>query len=151
MGNPPCNQALNNLCEAVLKERSQRASGGFEVLCSLHSEKFKLFCLEDKEPICLVKLKTSLNPLKDKLRLFKGVKLTCDNTAKHIKIQAQDTEGQIKGQFKKLYLFLREEEAARIDAVRMEESELQGHSDKVNGLPPFSLFSVVLNPNPQQH
>uniref|UniRef100_A0A4W5NL70 RING-type domain-containing protein n=1 Tax=Hucho hucho TaxID=62062 RepID=A0A4W5NL70_9TELE len=42
MGNPSCNRALKNLCEAVLKERSQRASGGSEVLCSLHSEKFKL-------------------------------------------------------------------------------------------------------------
>jgi hypothetical protein len=53
MGNPSCNRALKNLCEAVLKERCQRASGGSEVLCSLHSEKFKLFCLEDKELICL--------------------------------------------------------------------------------------------------
>ncbi|XP_014018706.1 E3 ubiquitin-protein ligase TRIM17 [Salmo salar] len=145
MGNPLCNRALKNLCEAVLKERSQNFSEGSEVLCSLHGEKLKLFCMEDQEPICVVcrdsrkhkthdcipiqeavqehkvKFKTVLNHLKDKLRLLNEIKLTCDKTAKHIKIQAQYTERQIKEQFKKLYQFLREEEAARIDAVRMEE------------------------------
>uniref|UniRef100_A0A4W5KX50 Tripartite motif containing 35-13 n=1 Tax=Hucho hucho TaxID=62062 RepID=A0A4W5KX50_9TELE len=156
MGNPPCNRALKNLCEAVLKERSPDVSVGSEVLCSLHGEKFKLFCMEDQEPICVVcrdsrkhkkhdcipiqeavqehkvKLKTVLNPLKDKLRLLNEVKLTCDKTAKHIKIQAQYTEWQIKEQFKKLYQFLREEEAARIDAVRMEEvQKSQGMKNKI--------------------
>jgi hypothetical protein len=37
-----------------------------------------------------------------------------------LQIQAQDTERQIKGQFKKLYLFLQKEDRW-IDAVRMEE------------------------------
>ncbi|XP_048094369.1 zinc-binding protein A33-like [Alosa alosa] len=46
--------ALRNLCETYLQERSQRASAGSEVLCSLHSEKLKLFCLEDKQPVCVV-------------------------------------------------------------------------------------------------
>ncbi|XP_038817031.1 E3 ubiquitin-protein ligase TRIM17-like [Salvelinus namaycush] len=112
--------------------------------------------MEDQEPICVVcrdsrkhkkhdcipiqeavqehkvKLKTVLNPLKDKLRLLNEIKLTCDKTAKHIKIQAQYTERQIKEQFKKLYQFLREEEAARIDAVRMEEvRKSQGMKNKI--------------------
>ncbi|XP_023280047.1 zinc-binding protein A33-like [Seriola lalandi dorsalis] len=39
---PPCNLVLKNLCEAFLQEREQRSS---EALCSLHSEKLKLFCL----------------------------------------------------------------------------------------------------------
>ncbi len=51
---PPLNLALKNLCESFLKERNQRRSSGSEEICSLHSEKLKLFCLEDKQPVCLV-------------------------------------------------------------------------------------------------
>ena len=51
---PPLNLALRNLCESFLQERSQRASAGSEVLCSLHKEKLKLYCLQDKQPVCLV-------------------------------------------------------------------------------------------------
>jgi len=46
--------ALNNLCESFLKERDERLSSGSEDICSLHSEKLKLFCLEDKLPVCVV-------------------------------------------------------------------------------------------------
>ncbi len=41
--------ALQNLCESFLKERNERRSSGSEEICSLHSEKLKLFCLEDKQ------------------------------------------------------------------------------------------------------
>ncbi len=51
---PPCNLALKNLCEFFLKKRSEVRSSGSEEICSLHSEKLKLFCLEDKQPVCLV-------------------------------------------------------------------------------------------------
>ncbi len=52
--NPPFNLALRNLCESFLKERNERRSSGSEEICSLHSEKLKLFCLEDKQPVCVV-------------------------------------------------------------------------------------------------
>uniref|UniRef100_A0A7N6A497 Uncharacterized protein n=1 Tax=Anabas testudineus TaxID=64144 RepID=A0A7N6A497_ANATE len=87
--NPPRNLALKNLCEAFLLERDQRGS---EDLCSLHSEKLKLFCLDHQQPVCVVcrdskthtghrfspvneaaqdhreELKKTLKPLQDKLK-----------------------------------------------------------------------------------
>ncbi|XP_067442137.1 E3 ubiquitin-protein ligase TRIM35-like [Thunnus thynnus] len=144
---PPHNLVLKNLCETFLLERDQRVSARSEDLCSLHSEKFKLFCLDHQQPVCVVcrdstthnnhrfrpiteaakdhkeERQKSLNPLKEKLWLFKEVKGNCDQTAEHIKIQARDTERQIKEQFKKLHQFLQEEEEARIAALRKEEKQ----------------------------
>ncbi|XP_030648146.1 zinc-binding protein A33-like [Chanos chanos] len=144
---PPRNLVLKNLCESFLQERSQRTSAGSEEFCSLHSEKLKLFCLDDKQPVCLVcrdskkhsnhkfytideaavdnreELKTALKSLQEKLKIFEKVKLTCDQTAEHIKTQAKHTEKQIKKQFEKLHQFLRDEEAARIAALREEEEQ----------------------------
>jgi len=51
---PPYNLTLKNLCESIQKERNETRSSGSEEICSLHSEKLKLFCLEDKQPVCLV-------------------------------------------------------------------------------------------------
>ncbi|XP_030639305.1 tripartite motif-containing protein 35-like [Chanos chanos] len=144
---PPSNLALKNLCETFLQDRGQGSSSGSGELCSLHGEKLKLFCLEDKQPVCLVcrdsekhtnhkirpvdetapgyrdELKTSLKPLQEKLDIFKKVKMTCDKTAKHIKIQAQLTESQIKLEFEKLHQFLQDEETVRITALREEEEQ----------------------------
>ncbi|XP_044066064.1 zinc-binding protein A33-like [Siniperca chuatsi] len=144
---PPRNLALKNLCEAFLLERDQRASAGSEALCSLHSERLKLFCLDHQKPVCLVcrdsithnnhrfrpvheaaqdrreELQKSLKPLWEKLKLFEHVKGNCDQTAEHIKVQARNTEKQIKEQFKKLHQFLQEEEEARIAALREEEEQ----------------------------
>ncbi|XP_062391257.1 zinc-binding protein A33-like [Sardina pilchardus] len=144
---PPCNLHLRNLCESYLQERNQRASAGSEVLCSPHSEKLKLFCLNDKQPVCVVcrdskkhtnhkfqpvdeaaldrkeKLKIKLQPLQKKLKTFEKTKVTCDQTADHIKTQALNTERQIKVEFEKLHQFLRDEEAARIAALREEEEQ----------------------------
>ncbi|XP_035277466.1 uncharacterized protein LOC118229541 [Anguilla anguilla] len=141
------NMSLRNTCEAFLKERSQRAKAGSEVLCSLHSEKLKLFCLEDQIPVCVIcqtsrkhqnhellpvqeaaeeykeKLRTALAPLQEKLNTFNEVKLICDQTAEHIKSQAQHTERQIKMEFEKLQQFLKDEETARITELRKEEKQ----------------------------
>ncbi|XP_031159479.1 nuclear factor 7, brain-like [Sander lucioperca] len=141
---PPCNLVLKNLCEAFLLERDQRASEG---LCSLHSEKLKLFCLDHQQPVCLIcrdsethsnhrirpideaarqhkkELQETLEPLKEKLKVFEQVKVKFDQTAEHIKLQARCTEMQIKEQFKKLHQFLEEEEEARLAALREEEEQ----------------------------
>ncbi|XP_068450904.1 zinc-binding protein A33-like [Clinocottus analis] len=141
---PPRNLVLKNLCESFLLERDQRAP---ETLCSLHSEKLRLFCLDHQQPVCLVcrdsekhtdhrfrpinevvsqlrkKLQETLEPLKEKLKFFEQIKVKSDQTSEHIKVQARCTERKIKDQFKKLHQFLNIEECARIYAVRKEEEQ----------------------------
>uniref|UniRef100_A0A8C9VYP7 Tripartite motif-containing protein 35-like n=1 Tax=Scleropages formosus TaxID=113540 RepID=A0A8C9VYP7_SCLFO len=145
MDHPPLNLALKNTCEAFLQETSQGAAAGSEVLCHLHKEKLKLFCLDDQAPVCLVcqtsethenhklrpvqeagkkykeELRTTLNPLQEKLEVFTKVKKTWEEIAEHIKNQQQNTERQIKEQFEKLHQFLKDEEEARIAELREEE------------------------------
>ncbi|KAF3855634.1 hypothetical protein F7725_016357 [Dissostichus mawsoni] len=118
-----------------------------EALCSLHSEKLRLFCLDHQQPVCLVcrdsrthtnhrfrpmdeaaqdlreELQKSLQPFQEKLKLFEEVQVKFDQTAGHMKVQAQHTETQIKEQFKKLHQFLEEEEEARMAALREEEEQ----------------------------
>ncbi|KAL0967006.1 hypothetical protein UPYG_G00303310 [Umbra pygmaea] len=57
------------------------------------------------------------------MKVFNKVKQTCDQTAEHIKTQAQRSERLIKEEFEKLHQFLREEEEARIAALREEEEQ----------------------------
>ncbi|XP_063068919.1 E3 ubiquitin-protein ligase TRIM35-like [Engraulis encrasicolus] len=138
----PSNLHLRNLCETFVKDGRQRG-----LLCSLHHSKLKLYCEDDQQPVCLVcqtskihkkhnfspideaaqerkeTLKTTLKHLQDKLKRFTDVKLTCDETAQHMKVQAQQTEKQIKQEFQELHQFLRDEEAARIAALREEEEQ----------------------------
>ncbi|XP_075941348.1 nuclear factor 7, ovary-like [Anarhichas minor] len=140
----PPNLALKNLCETFLQQRDQRAS---EPLCSLHSEELKLFCLDHQQPVCLVcrdsekhsdhrfrpideaapqhkkNLQETLEPLKEKLKVYEEVQVKSDQTAEHMKVQARLTERQIKEQFKKLHQFLEEEEEARMAALREEEEQ----------------------------
>ncbi|XP_046879516.1 E3 ubiquitin-protein ligase TRIM35-like [Hypomesus transpacificus] len=154
----PCNLVLKNLCESFLQERGQRASAGSEVLCSLHREKLKLYCLQDKQIVCLVcqnrqhknhdcrpideaaqdhkeELQSALKSLKMKLEVFYEVKKNCDQTAGHIKIQTQHTEWQIKEEFQKLHQFLQEEEEARIAVLREEEKQKsQVMKEEIEGL-----------------
>ncbi|XP_070697767.1 nuclear factor 7, ovary-like [Pempheris klunzingeri] len=141
---PPLNLVLKNLCESFLLERDQRAS---EALCSLHSEKLKLFCLDHQQPVCIIcrdsekhtnhkirpvdevaqqhkeELQETLEPLKEKLKVSEQVKEKFDQTAKHIKVQARQTKRQIKKQFKKLHQFLEEEEEVRMAALKEEEQQ----------------------------
>ncbi|XP_016116521.1 zinc-binding protein A33-like [Sinocyclocheilus grahami] len=148
-GLPPRNLVLKNLCDSLIKERNERRSSGSEEICSLHSEKLKLFCLEDKQPVCLVcrdsekhvnhtfrpisevlpshkeELNTALTSLQNKLKHTKKMKAKCDKTVQHIKSQAEHTERQIKEEFEKLHQFLRDEEEATITGLREEEEQKQ--------------------------
>ncbi|KAF5899617.1 tripartite motif-containing protein 35-like, partial [Clarias magur] len=68
-------------------------------------------------------LKIALMPLQEKLKIFEDCTLNWSETADHITTQAQHTERQIKKEFEKLHQFLRDEEAARIAALREEEEQ----------------------------
>lgn len=54
MAQPPRNLALRNLSNTLRRERSRRSDSGSEEICSLHSEKLKLFCRDDQQLICVV-------------------------------------------------------------------------------------------------
>ncbi|XP_075937714.1 E3 ubiquitin-protein ligase TRIM35-like [Anarhichas minor] len=141
---PPRNLALRNLCETFSLKRAPAVS---VTLCPLHSEKFKLFCLDHQQPACVIcrdakihtdhkfrpieeaaqdhreELQEALKPLQDKLKGFNKVKMNFNRTAQHIKVQYRRTERQIQEQFKKLHQFLGEEEEARMAALREEEGQ----------------------------
>ncbi|KAG7526815.1 zinc-binding protein A33-like [Solea senegalensis] len=146
MAQLPRNLALKDLSDTLRQKRSQGAAAAatLKEVCSLHGERFRLFCQDDQQLICLVcrdaqkhkthtflpineaaeehrtKLLVELMHLKSKLGSFKEQKLVCDEMSSHVKFQAQQTEKKIKEDFQKLYQFLRAEEAARVDAVRKE-------------------------------
>ncbi|XP_015233345.1 PREDICTED: E3 ubiquitin-protein ligase TRIM39-like [Cyprinodon variegatus] len=137
--NPPISLSLKNLCEKFLQQK-ERSS---EHLCSLNPENLKLFHLPD----CLACrdsenqtqrrfgtineaaqqhkkiLQKTLEPLKNNLQRMKTDQEEFDKTAEQIKVQAQQTENQIKEQFKKLHHFLEEEEKNRLAALREEEQQ----------------------------
>ncbi|KAJ0058639.1 hypothetical protein NL108_018537 [Boleophthalmus pectinirostris] len=147
---PPVNLALRNLVQTFTEQREQTPS---EPLCSVHSEKLRLFCLDHQQPVCLVcrdsrthkdhrfspmeeaaedlreQLRTSIKPLQDKLQVLTGRKEQFEDAAAHITAQARQTEAQIRHQFEKLHQFLLEEEQSRMKALR-EEEEQKTHNMK---------------------
>ncbi|XP_046733357.1 zinc-binding protein A33-like isoform X2 [Silurus meridionalis] len=153
---PVCNFPLKVLCDAHLEEYSQKYAADSKQYCGIHSKQLKLFCLEDKQPVCLIcqtsqqhsdhecypideaaihfkkELKTALEPLQKKLHRFKHVKQSCYNATAHIKWQTKRTEQQIMNEFRKLYQFLRLEEADRLLALRQEEEQkIQRMEEKI--------------------
>ncbi|KAL6482051.1 hypothetical protein MHYP_G00101310 [Metynnis hypsauchen] len=143
---PPPDLALRNACETYKQQKRSRDSGSEGLLCSLHSEKLSLFCVDDQKLVCgqcvsqnhqthnfcsvskaagphKEKIQTHLTELEQKLQIVQKVKDISDQQAAHIKSQAQNTERQIKNEFLRLHTFLRKEEEARIADLRKEEVE----------------------------
>lgn len=78
----PINFALRNLCETYLRERNQRSSPESETVCSLHSEKLNFFCVNDKEPVCVV-CQTSRKHTDHKFRPTDEATTSCKVNLKH--------------------------------------------------------------------
>uniref|UniRef100_A0A8C5FY65 Zinc-binding protein A33-like n=1 Tax=Gouania willdenowi TaxID=441366 RepID=A0A8C5FY65_GOUWI len=145
---PPSNLVLKRLCEGLLLRKNDAPPslpGG--LVCSSHSERLTVFCVDHQQPVCLVCLHSdahaghsfrpinevlkdyreevwrSLKPLRIKLKLLEDVKENFAQTAEHIKEQAQNTEKQIRDHFEKLRQFLQKEEKLRVEALRDEEEK----------------------------
>ncbi|XP_063070021.1 nuclear factor 7, ovary-like [Engraulis encrasicolus] len=138
----PVNLILKNLCETFQHVEHQR-----EPFCTLHRSELKLYCEDDKQLVCLVcrdsklhrnhnfspideaaqeckeELRMNLKPLQQNLAKLKDVKRAYDESAEDIRIQAQNTERQIKENFEKLHKILQGEEEATISALRKEEEQ----------------------------
>ncbi|XP_022066639.1 zinc-binding protein A33 [Acanthochromis polyacanthus] len=158
--NPPSNLALKNVCEAHLQVRRQSSvQVEDEMNCNLHGEKLKLFCLVDKQPICVVcqssklhkthdcspieealldckdELTLSLKSLQDKLDNLKKINRTSADMLKYIKTQTLEAQKMIKSQFEQLHQVLYHEESVRLAAVKKEEEQkLAGMKDKIKEL-----------------
>nr|XP_015811967.2 zinc-binding protein A33 [Nothobranchius furzeri] len=135
------NLALGNLCETFLKPGDQAN------ICKLHGETLKLFCVNHRELACVVcrdsdkhlnhkfkpldeavhqqkeELQERLKVLQERMKVFDQVKVKFFQTAEYIKVQAQQTQVQIKEQFQKLHRFLEEEEKIRMAAVMKEKEQ----------------------------
>ncbi|XP_067280321.1 E3 ubiquitin-protein ligase TRIM17-like [Pseudorasbora parva] len=144
---PPLNLALRNLCESFLQENRQKSSPEAETVCSVHKEQFKLFCLDDQQPVCVVCrdsrkhtdhrfcpvdeaaadnkeiLKASLEHLQERLGVSVDREQNLRKTAGDIKCQAQRTETQIQEEFNELHQLLHDEETFRLTALREEEEQ----------------------------
>uniref|UniRef100_A0A3Q1IIB4 Tripartite motif containing 35-12 n=2 Tax=Anabas testudineus TaxID=64144 RepID=A0A3Q1IIB4_ANATE len=135
---PPRNLVLKNLCEAFQLEVD---SG---LMCSLHTEKFKLYCEDHRLPVCVVcrysrehaghrltpvdeaaqvhrnAFLASLAPLREKAKLFRDMKVNCEQLHKVIRSQTQETERTIREEFQVLREFLQTEEEVRVAALKEE-------------------------------
>ncbi|XP_023278856.1 nuclear factor 7, ovary-like [Seriola lalandi dorsalis] len=150
---PPRNLVLKNLCEAFVLEVE---SG---VVCRLHTERLKLYCVDHQTPVCVVCRDSSqhrnhtftpvneaaefhrngllkrLKPLREKVKLFHEVKEKWEKTDEDIKNQAGETERKVREEFRVLRTFLQEEENVRIAALKQEEMHKRGMmKDKISVL-----------------
>lgn len=156
---PPRNLVLKNMCEAFLLEV------GSGLVCSLHSERLKLYCLDHRHPICVVcrdsqqhsrhacvpvseaaelrrrELLEHLKPMMEKVKLFTEMKGNLERTTKELAAQARDTEEKIKEEFRVLREFQLQEERSRIEALRQ---ELRSKSDMMESSLDVWSFRIQL-------
>ncbi|KAM4616641.1 zinc-binding protein A33-like [Polymixia lowei] len=146
---PPVNFALKELADSFAGRQKAETDEGaekVEVVCSKHPEDPKWFCEEEQRAVCHVcdfshhqdhtmvpikqavsdlkdQLKSDLKSLQDKRNKYKEVEKTYNEVVQYSKKQLVATERKIRAEFEKLHQFLREEEEARLVALREEEEQ----------------------------
>uniref|UniRef100_A0A3B3Y7S3 Tripartite motif containing 35-13 n=1 Tax=Poecilia mexicana TaxID=48701 RepID=A0A3B3Y7S3_9TELE len=157
LDDPVPSLTLKNLCESCVQEESlpvEETGGELYCdpgeMCPVHNEKLKLYCLLDKEPICVVchtsrkhkqhdccpiseavldvkeKMKSAISSLQEKRDAFDKMKKNCEDAVTHIQAQAQFVERRTHEEFDKLHSFLRVEEESRMETLRREEEQKTG-------------------------
>ncbi|KAM3871159.1 nuclear factor 7, brain-like [Diretmus argenteus] len=146
--NFPLKQLADSFAGRQRAELSETGKGEEEVegVCSKHPEGTKWFCKDEQRAVCPVcefpdhhghtvvpieqavsdlkeQLKSDLESLQDKRNRHKEVEKTYNEVVQHSKKQLVATEKQIRAEFNKLHQFLKEEEEARLEALREEEEQ----------------------------
>ncbi|XP_056132209.1 E3 ubiquitin-protein ligase TRIM35-like [Lampris incognitus] len=150
---PVASLTLKNLCDSYVQDGGRLEAAVGELycdpgeICPLHGEKLKLFCLLDKEPICVVchtsrkhkqhdccpvgeaiidmkeQMESTLSALQEKREAFNKMKDNYVDTMAYIQVQAQIVERRTREEFEKLHSFLQAEEDARLKALKKEEEK----------------------------
>ncbi|XP_061481855.1 E3 ubiquitin-protein ligase TRIM35 isoform X2 [Rhineura floridana] len=146
------NHTLANIVEMFLRQEKQQqqvAAGEASVLCPVHGEEAKLFCLDDKDLVCFVcqsskqhadhrmkpvaemaknyraKCKDMENSLRDKMKEFGRMQSDYRLIANHNKAESARVEKEIKKQFEQLHEFLQNEEKTMLGELREETRKKQ--------------------------
>uniref|UniRef100_A0A3B3SQ78 Zinc finger protein RFP-like n=1 Tax=Paramormyrops kingsleyae TaxID=1676925 RepID=A0A3B3SQ78_9TELE len=148
-----CNRALKNLCEAFKSQRSQITEDS-QGLCLLHGEQLKVFCLVEKEAICVDCLTQTHKGHKicstgEAVRHYKRYCLNAKFTVHELfhcarvqrlissplQVQTRHTEQQIQREFQDLHQLLLDQEAVRILELREEaEKKRTAMNEKIQEL-----------------
>ncbi|CAN9498355.1 unnamed protein product [Ophioblennius macclurei] len=141
----PPNLVVKILCDNFSRGRGKRPE--LQTVCRLHSQTFKLFCLDHQQLVCVVcrdseqhvghkfmpvdeaaaerrdVLQEELTPLKKRLQDLRQVETNVHQMAERMEVQARHTERRMKETYEKLHQFLVEDEKQRMTSLREEEEQ----------------------------
>ncbi|XP_029915569.1 tripartite motif-containing protein 35-like [Myripristis murdjan] len=132
--------------QKAASSETEKVEEEVEVVCREHKEEPKWFCRNEQRAVCAVcefplhhghkvvpieeavselkeQLKSDLKSLQDKKKKYEDTEETYKDVVEHSKKQLVATERQIRAEFNKLHQFLKEEEEARLAALRKEEEQ----------------------------
>ncbi|XP_072528555.1 E3 ubiquitin-protein ligase TRIM39 [Salminus brasiliensis] len=142
---PTRSLAFASLCGDLKSRKCSPFAAPPGDMCPEHEEKLKLFCFEDKQPICVVcytskkhknhqcapiveavedlkaEVKSEVSGVLQNLQTLNKSKADYEVLAEALKEERQSVENMIRQEFDSLHQFLREEEEARIAALKQEE------------------------------